>query len=138
MRQKNEKNREFIRSLNKKIISSLCNMFSLSLNSMLFIILGIFVLAIALLVVYIESKSREQNHKIGSMLSLVSSLAEELNSIKFQRGGGVGRTNDEQNSLVTMLRMMTRMRMGTRMGMATRMGTRMGTRAPEIVTTTNP
>jgi hypothetical protein len=35
------------------------------------------------------------------MLSLVSSLAEELNSIKFQRGGGVGRTNDEQNSLVT-------------------------------------
>jgi len=58
-------------------------------------------LAIALLVVYIESKSREQNHKIGSMLSLVSSLAEELNSIKFQRGGGVGRTNDEQNSLVT-------------------------------------
>ena len=73
-------------------------MFSLSLNSMLFIILGIFVLTIALLVVYIESKSREQNHKIGSMLSLVSSLAEELNSIKLQRGGG---TNDEQNSLVT-------------------------------------
>jgi len=76
-------------------------MFSLSLNSMLFIILGIFVLTIALLVVYIESKSREQNHKIGSMLSLVSSLAEELNSIKLQRGGGIGRTNDEQNSLVT-------------------------------------
>ena len=76
-------------------------MFSLSLNSMLFIILGIFVLTIALLVVYIESKSREQNHKIGSMLSLVSSLAEELNSIKLQRGGGIGRINDEQNSLVT-------------------------------------
>jgi hypothetical protein len=68
---------------------------------MLFIILGIFVLTIALLVVYIESKSREQNHKIGSMLSLVSSLAEELNSIKLQRGGGIGRINDEQNSLVT-------------------------------------
>ena len=74
-------------------------MFSLSLNSMLFIILGIFVLTIALLVVYIETKTREQNHKIGSMLSLVSSLAEELNSIKFQRGGGI--TNEEQNSLVT-------------------------------------
>jgi hypothetical protein len=66
---------------------------------MLFIILGIFVLAIALLVVYIESKSREQNHKIGSMLSLVSSLAEELQSIKLQRFSGG--TNDEQNSLVT-------------------------------------
>ena len=77
-------------------------MFSLSLNSMLFIILGIFVLAIALLVVYIESKSREQNHKIASMLSLVSSLAEELNSIKYsiQRGGD-GITNDDQNTLVT-------------------------------------
>jgi hypothetical protein len=44
--------------------------------------LGILLLAIALLVLYFESKFRDQNHKISSMLSLVSSLAEELNSNK--------------------------------------------------------
>jgi hypothetical protein len=44
--------------------------------------LGIIVLAIALLVVYFESKSREQNHKIASMFSVVSTLAEDLNNVK--------------------------------------------------------
>jgi hypothetical protein len=44
--------------------------------------LGILVLAIALLVVYFESKSREQNHKIASMFSVVSTLAEDLNNVK--------------------------------------------------------
>ena len=44
--------------------------------------LGILLLAIALLVLYFESKFREQNHKISSMLSLVSSLAEEIDTNK--------------------------------------------------------
>jgi hypothetical protein len=48
------------------------------------IILGIVLLAIALVVVYFERKTREQNHKIASMFSLVSSLAEELNAIKYK------------------------------------------------------
>ena len=34
------------------------------------------------MVVYFESKSREQNHKIASMLSLVSTLAEDMNGVK--------------------------------------------------------
>ena len=53
------------------------------LNPTLLIFLGITLLIIALLIVYFESKMREQNHKIASMLSLVSSLAEETNGIKF-------------------------------------------------------
>lgn len=52
-------------------------------NPTVLIFLGILMLAVALLVVYFESRMREQNHKIASMLSLVSSLAEELNGVKF-------------------------------------------------------
>ena len=52
-------------------------------NPTFLMFLGILVLVVALLVVYFESKMREQNHKITSMLSLVSSLAEELNGVKF-------------------------------------------------------
>jgi hypothetical protein len=48
-----------------------------------FMILAILFLLIALLVVYIENKWKEQNHKISSMLSLVSSLAEEINVLRF-------------------------------------------------------
>jgi hypothetical protein len=48
------------------------------------IILGIVLLGIALAVVYFERKLREQNHKIASMFSLVSSLAEELNAMKYK------------------------------------------------------
>ena len=51
-------------------------------NPTFFMFLGILVLLVALLVVYFESKFREQNHKISSMLSLVSSLAEEVNGTK--------------------------------------------------------
>ena len=36
----------------------------------------------AILVVYFESKMREQNHKIAAMLSLVSTLAEDMNGVK--------------------------------------------------------
>ena len=52
------------------------------LNPTFLLFLGISILAIALLVLYFESKFRDQNHKISSMLSLVSSLAEELNGVK--------------------------------------------------------
>jgi hypothetical protein len=52
-------------------------------NPSLLIFLGILVLVAALLVVYFETKYREQNHKINSMFSLVSSLADEVNNLKF-------------------------------------------------------
>ena len=52
-------------------------------NPSFLIFLGVLLLAICLIVVYFESKMREQNHKISSMLSLVSSLAEELHGVKF-------------------------------------------------------
>ena len=51
-------------------------------NVSFFIILGIMVLLVSLLVVYFETKIRAQNHKMGSMLSLVSTLAEDMNSMK--------------------------------------------------------
>ena len=51
-------------------------------NSSFLMFLGILVLVVALLVVYFESKMREQNHKIASMLSLVSTLAEDMNGVK--------------------------------------------------------
>lgn len=52
------------------------------LNPSFFIILGIVALLIALLVLYFENKMRDQNHKIASMLSLVSTLAEDMNGVK--------------------------------------------------------
>jgi hypothetical protein len=45
--------------------------------------LGMMVLAVAGLIVYFESKMREQNHKIASMFSIVSTLAEDMNQMKF-------------------------------------------------------
>ena len=72
------------------------------------IILGILLLVVCLLVLYFENKMREQNHKIASMLSLVSSLAEEVNGVKFginhlvMRGGDntMGPTFVNDNKLV--------------------------------------
>jgi hypothetical protein len=52
-------------------------------NPTLLIFISVLLLVTSLLIVYFENKMREQNHKISSMLSLVSSLAEELNKIKF-------------------------------------------------------
>ena len=52
------------------------------LNPTFLIFLGIIVLLIALLALYFENKFREQNHKITSMLSLVSTLADEINNSK--------------------------------------------------------
>lgn len=61
-------------------------------NPTFFIFLAVLLLVTALLVVYFEGKMREQNHKIASMLSLVSSLAEELNGLRLvlMVGGGTG------------------------------------------------
>ena len=52
-------------------------------NPTFFMFLGILLLVVALLVVYFENKMRDQNHKIASMLSLVSTLAEDMNGVKF-------------------------------------------------------
>ena len=51
-------------------------------NPSFLMFLGILVLVVALVVVYFESKMRDQNHKIASMLSLVSTLAEDMNGVK--------------------------------------------------------
>ena len=51
-------------------------------NPTFLMFLGILMLVVALLVVYFESKIRDQNHKIASMLSLVSTLAEDMNGVK--------------------------------------------------------
>lgn len=44
--------------------------------------MGILLLVVAIVVVYFESKMRDQNHKIASMLSLVSTLAEDMSGVK--------------------------------------------------------
>jgi len=64
-------------------------------NPSFFMCLGILVLLTSLIVVYFESKMREQNHKIASMLSLVSSLAEEQNNLRMEvfRMVTTGQTN---------------------------------------------
>ena len=61
-------------------------------NSTSLLFLGVLVLCCALLFAYFENKAREQNHKISSMLSLVSSLTEEVQSIKrhIQSGSHTG------------------------------------------------
>jgi len=61
-------------------------------NPSFFMFLGITVLVAALLIVYFESKMREQNHKISSMFSLVTAITDELNSVKMialSGGGGM-------------------------------------------------
>ena len=51
-------------------------------NPSFFVFLGILVLVAALLVVYFESKMREQNHKMTSMLALITCVTDEMNVIK--------------------------------------------------------
>jgi hypothetical protein len=51
-------------------------------NPTFLMFLGILVLVVALVVVYFESKLREQNHKTASMFSIVSTLAEDANGMK--------------------------------------------------------
>ena len=72
-------------------------------NPSFFIFLGIIILIASFLVVYFESKMREQNHKISSMVSLVSAMAEELNVVRstlnFSLGGGVNVNVNENNNV---------------------------------------
>lgn len=49
-------------------------------NPSFFMFLGILLLSLSFLIFYFENKIREQNHKINSMFSLVSSITEELNN----------------------------------------------------------
>lgn len=69
-------------------------------NPSFFMTLGIFTLFIALLVVYFETKMRDQTHKITTMVSLVSSLAEEVHNVKSglyhlnARGGDISLKNN--------------------------------------------
>ena len=63
-------------------------------NPSFLMFLGVLVLVVAGLVVYFESKLREQNLRIASMLSLMSTLVEDVNGVKFgvhqlTTGGGV-------------------------------------------------
>jgi hypothetical protein len=51
-------------------------------NPTFLMFLGILMLVVALLILYFENKMREQNHKIASMLSLVSTLADDMNGVK--------------------------------------------------------
>lgn len=72
--------------------------FSNIFNTSFLILLGIIILSVSLLFIYNETKIREQNHKMNSMLSLVSSLAEETNNIKntltvFMMNGGGNNMN---------------------------------------------
>jgi ABC-type antimicrobial peptide transport system permease subunit len=50
-------------------------------NPSFLLFLGILMMTVSFLVIYFEGKMREQNHKISSMLSLVYSLAENLNDV---------------------------------------------------------
>jgi hypothetical protein len=52
-------------------------------NPSFFMLLAILLLVASMFVIYYESKMREQNHTINSMLSLVSTLAEDMNNVKF-------------------------------------------------------
>ena len=79
------------------------NYFTHIFNASFFIILAIIILVVALLVVYFESKIREQHHKIVSMLSLVSTLAEDINGMKINfnhliiSGGSQNKQNNSEN-----------------------------------------
>jgi len=66
-------------------------------NPTFLMFLGILVLVSAMMVVYFESKLREQNHKITSMFSLVSTLAEDMNNIRITFGHTLNQI-DMQNS----------------------------------------
>lgn len=77
-------------------------------NPSFLVFLGVLVLVVSVLVVYFESKFREQNHKIASMFSIVSTLAEDLDSVKvgihhvaFNGGGfSLAENIQEQNNLI--------------------------------------
>jgi hypothetical protein len=51
-------------------------------NTQFFLILGIILLLVSILFLYITQKINEQNHKMSSMLELVSTMAGEMNSMR--------------------------------------------------------
>ena len=59
-----------------RVIMTLTELF----NPSFFMLLGILLFTLSFLIFYFENKAREQNHKINSMFSLVSSITEELNN----------------------------------------------------------
>ena len=65
-------------------------------NPSFFIFLGLLILVLACLILYFESKWREQNHKISSMVSLIGSLAEEMNHTKLV----LSTINTQQNAFI--------------------------------------
>ena len=67
-----------------------------------FMILGILLLALSFLIFYFENKMRDQNHKLNSMFSLVSSITEELNNVNMRvhymmNGKAVPHSNPDPN-----------------------------------------
>lgn len=54
-------------------------------NPAILLCLGMIFVVAALLVVYFESRLREQNHRLKTMLSLVTTLAEDTNAIKHKQ-----------------------------------------------------
>lgn len=59
------------------------------LNVNFFVILGIVLLVISGVVVYMEYKFKHYEHKLSSMVSLVSAFADEIGDLKQQKGGTV-------------------------------------------------
>lgn len=70
-------------------------------NTQFFVILGVVLLLITCLVLYVEQKFKAYDHKMSSMLSLVSSLAEEMDIFKNNRNhsGGQSAIQSEINNL---------------------------------------
>jgi len=66
-------------------------------NTQFFVILGVVLLLVTCLVLYVEQKFKAYDHKMSSMLSLVSSLAEEMDIFKNNRNhnGGQSVTQNE-------------------------------------------
>lgn len=72
-------------------------------NPQFFIILGIVVLLITCLILYIENKLKSYDHKMSSMLNIVSSFIEEMNMSKSGGSGGSNLNPDSSNELETSL-----------------------------------
>ena len=62
-----------------------------------FLLLAILVLAVSLLVTYFESKLRAQNHTIESMLSLVSTVVEDIEGVKIGLNYLANNNNNNNN-----------------------------------------
>lgn len=70
-------------------------------NTHFFVILGVVLLLVTCLVLYIEQKFKTYDHKMSSMLSLVSSLAEEMDIFRNSRNqsGGHSAIQNEINNI---------------------------------------